>query len=103
MGYIDQSPLVNLRMTFADPPGKALLIQSRFPLQGRADCVNDKVQEVRFIATITVWTGEDNPIGSAGFYERGASGSGLIKKVTTGAAVPGGLTANNAAVHCFMI
>ena len=68
MRYIDQSPLVDLRVTFADPPGKALLIQSRLPLQGRADRVNNEVQEVRFIATITVWTGEDNPIGSAGFY-----------------------------------
>jgi hypothetical protein len=61
------------------------------------------MQEVRFIATITIRTGEDNPIGSAGFYQRSACGSDLIEKVTAGAAVAGGLAANNAEVHCFMI
>ena len=85
MRYIDQAPLIDLRVTFADPPGKALLIQSRLPLQGRTDRVNDKVQEVSFIATITIRTGEDNPIGSAGFYQRSACGSGgtLLRRERT--------------------
>ena len=103
VGYIDQTPLINLGVTLLNPPGKALLIQSRLTLQGRAYGVNDKVQEVRVIATITVRTSEDNPIGSSGFQKPGARGSDIVEEVSAGPAVPGGPAAYKAAVHCIMI
>jgi hypothetical protein len=79
MRDIHEASLFNLRVALGNPGGEAPCLYLGMVPQGRVDGVDDMVQEIRLIAWISMWAGEDHPIGTAGIQELDAGSTQVLK------------------------
>src|SRR5688572_4788937 len=103
MRDVHECTLLYLTVALRNPGRKALCVQVWLRAKGGVHGVNDEVEKIGLIGSVTVGASKHHPVGAASSEHFHTGGPEMSKEMSPGTTVPGRFASNQAAIHRLVI